>query len=69
MARHDVVLEACHDETLAELDGMFEPRAEPAHQAVRLEMICRIRKLIESGRYDTDERLQAALDRLLESMM
>lgn len=39
------------------------------HQAVRLELICRIREMIASGEYDTDERLQAALDKLLDSMM
>lgn len=38
-------------------------------QAVRLELICRVRRLIESGQYDSDDRLQRALDRLLDSMM
>lgn len=38
-------------------------------QAVRLELICHVRRLIESGRYDSDDRLQEALDRLLDSMM
>lgn len=41
----------------------------PDTQAVRLELICRIRSMIDSGAYDTDDRLQTALDRLLDEMM
>lgn len=38
-------------------------------QALRLELICRIREAIASGAYDSEERLQVALDRLLDEMM
>jgi hypothetical protein len=54
------------DAVLAVLDA---PMEEPGHPAVRLELICRIREMIASGQYETEERLQVALDKLLDSMM
>lgn len=57
------------DPEVADLTDWLEPQAGAPNQAVRLQLICRIRALIESGRYDTDTRLQAALDRLLDDMM
>ena len=41
------------------------PRTNPA---IRKDLVARVRKEIEAGTYDTEEKWEAALDRLLERM-
>lgn len=56
--------------TLDPIDLLFNPpRSGGEHQALRLERIMQVRRLIESGEYDNDARLQLALDRMLDEMM
>jgi len=40
-------------------------RAEPA---IRKDLVARVRREIQAGTYDTDEKWEAALDRLLDRM-
>ena len=52
-----------------EICDLLDGPAVQSNQAVRLELIVRIRRMIDAGTYDNDQRLQAALDRLLDGMM
>jgi hypothetical protein len=43
-------------------------RTKPEEVAIRQELVQRVRREIQAGTYDTPEKWQAALDRLLERL-
>jgi hypothetical protein len=47
---------------------MIMPRNEPAKEPIRKDLVARIRQEIQQGRYDTPEKLEIALLRLLSEV-
>lgn len=47
---------------------MIMPRNDPANEPIRTDLVARIRREIQQGRYDTPEKLEIALLRLLSEV-
>lgn len=57
--------EAAPDDVSKNAGNGNSPSDEPG---IRKDLVARVRKEIEAGTYDTEEKWEAALDRLLERM-
>jgi hypothetical protein len=56
------------EEVAAPVGGRLAPPADTAESGLRHELVARIRGEIAAGTYDTPERWEAALDRLLDRL-
>lgn len=50
------------------LQGLFNPGAEVETEEFRADLVARVRRQIADGVYETEEKWEAALDRLAEEL-